>query len=257
MQFTRKRKRGQNKRIQRSWYSDEGYRILWRKQVHGVTVPARYSACIRSFVPNYSGVEGINCEIWDFVNRDRRLFKTLKAAEEACEKHYRLWSKACDASGIRALQDLFGKLPTSLPLWARKKMNRKALAVLMAPRNCKFVDEDDPCTTTPIGDEPSPRDLTETSVSSVMTNDGLADTATPVSSVAGVAKSTRKTRKTGQSNAKPAAAPAKARAKRASKRTAKPSASCKRKSTRTTASSKPARKPSKGSRTKKSKPSAN
>lgn len=264
MKFIRKRKRGQNKKVQRSWYSDEGYRIVWRKQVHGVTVPARYSACVRSFVPNYGGKKGENHEIWDFV--DRRLFKTMKTAEAACAKHHRLWTKACDASGVRGLQELFGRLPTSLPLWVQKKMNRKALAVLMAPRNCKFVDEDEACDMTPAGCEPNPSDPIATSTITASPSIGIADISTPVSpATAEVKSTTRKTRRARSkatvteepSPAKPATARAKVRAKRASKRTAKSSASGKRKSKSTSASSKPARKPSKGSRTKKSKPSAN
>ena len=128
MEFVRKKKRGQNQKVRRTWFSEEGYRIIWRKEVYGVRVPARFQACVRVLVP-YS--DGQLRPMWDFVNRNRRLMKTLKAAEEECEKHKRLWTKACEATGIRALKELFGgKLPLGLPLWARKKMDRRLYAIL-------------------------------------------------------------------------------------------------------------------------------
>ena len=105
MEFVRKKKRGQSQKVRRTWFSDEGYRIVWRKEVYGVCVPARFQACVRTLVP-YS--DGELRPMWDFVNHKRRLIKTLKAAEEECEKHKRLWTKACEATGIRALKELFG-----------------------------------------------------------------------------------------------------------------------------------------------------
>lgn len=128
MEFVRKKKRGQNHKVRRTWFSEEGYRIVWRKAVYGVRVPARFQACVRTLVP-YSG--GELRPMWDFVNRNRRLIKTLKAAEEECEKHKRLWMKACEATGIRALKELFGgRLPLGLPLWARKRLDRRLYAIL-------------------------------------------------------------------------------------------------------------------------------
>ncbi len=78
MRFTRKRKRGARAKTQKHWFSDEGYRIIWRKEVYGVRVPARFQACVRVLVP-YS--DGQLRPMWDFVNRNRRLIKTLKAAQ--------------------------------------------------------------------------------------------------------------------------------------------------------------------------------
>jgi len=143
MEFVRKKKRGQNKRVRRSWYSEEGYRIVWCKEVHGVAVTPRYQACVRTVIPNYSGEDGRNHEMWEFVDHSRRLHKTMKAAEEACKRHHRVWSKACEATGVRALIGIFGRLPLGIPLWAKKKMNHKALAVLTAPRSGKFAAEEE------------------------------------------------------------------------------------------------------------------
>ena len=82
MEFVRKKKRGQNHKVRRTWFSEEGYRIVWRKQVYGVRVPARFQACIRTQVP-YS--DGELRQMWDFVS-NRRLIKTLKAAERRCSR---------------------------------------------------------------------------------------------------------------------------------------------------------------------------
>ena len=51
MQFVRKKKQGQNQKVRRTWFSEEGYRITWRKEVHGIPVPARFQACVRILIP--------------------------------------------------------------------------------------------------------------------------------------------------------------------------------------------------------------
>ncbi len=55
MEFVRKKKRGQNQTVRRTWFSEEGYRIIWRKEVYGVHVPARSQACVRTLVPYSDG----------------------------------------------------------------------------------------------------------------------------------------------------------------------------------------------------------
>ena len=80
MEFVRRRKRGQDKKVRRTWFSEEGYRIIWRKEVHGVCVPARFQACVRTLIP-YS--DGELRQMWDFVNHKRRLIKTLTAARKS------------------------------------------------------------------------------------------------------------------------------------------------------------------------------
>jgi len=141
MKFVRKKKRGQNQKVRRTWFSEEGYRIVWRKEVYGVRVPARFQATVRVLVP-YS--DGQLRQMWDFVNRNRRLTKTLKAAEEECEKHNRLWTRVCEATGIRALKELFGgKLPLGLPVWARKKLDRRLYAILIDNRPMKHRNDEE------------------------------------------------------------------------------------------------------------------
>jgi hypothetical protein len=145
MRFKRKRLRGQNQKVRRTWLSAEGYRIVWRKEVCGVRVPARFQATVRTIIPNYSGVEGEEFEMWDFTDAAHRLFKARGKAEESCERHHRLWSKACDATGIRQLTEIFGRLPKGYPAWVRKKLNRKMYELLTRPYLAKHQDENETC----------------------------------------------------------------------------------------------------------------
>jgi hypothetical protein len=155
MEFVRKRERGQSQKIRRTWFSEEGYRITWRREVCGVRVPAHFQACVRVLVP-YS--DGQLQPMWDFVNRNRRLIKTLKAAKEECEKHKRLWMKACEATGVRTLKELFGgRLPFGLPLWARKGLDCRLYATLTDDRSAtNREEEDEPCpeSVSPASDAP-------------------------------------------------------------------------------------------------------
>ena len=144
MEFVRKRKRGQNRKVRRTWFAEEGYRIVWRKEAGGVAVPARFQASVRVVMPRYFGADK-PVAMWDFVNRNHRLYKTLKAAQEDCEKHQRLWLQACEATGIRQLQNLFGRLPIAVPVWALKKINRIAYALLMESRPLQREEEEDEC----------------------------------------------------------------------------------------------------------------
>lgn len=247
MQFVRKKKRGVNQKVARLWYSEEGYRILWRREVAGVGVPARFQACVRCVLPNYGGVEGNAVLTWDFLSRPK-LYKTLKAAEDDCEKHRQRWEKACRATGVRGLLEIFeGRLPVAIPVWVKKAMDRRALAVLMALRTRKYMDEDE-C-------EPNPSDLTETSASSSGITEPAKESCTPASTVEVKAPEPPSSPGESSESVAPAAAPAKAPKKRASKDTAKSSKRTVRKSVNTKRSPNSTSKPSAGSRAKKSKPS--
>ena len=263
MEFVRKRKRGQDKKVRRTWFSEEGYRIVWRKEVHGVCVPARFQACVRTLIP-YSG--GELRQMWDFVNHKRRLIKTLAAAQEECEKHHRLWTKACEAGGIRALRELFGgKLPSGLPVWSRKKMDRRLYAILTdnRPLNCRDdEEEDEPCTENQASDAPGPRQSYKTFGLFCLAHGSdignrypclacrgqgrIDDPADPPCPVEGYRKSAD------ASTVPPAEAAGRARKKPAAKRTAKSSKRTARRKTGTTGSSASAAKRSKGSRKRKS-----
>ena len=164
MNFVRRKKRGQNQKVRRTWLSDEGYRIVWRKEVCGVRVPARFQACVCTLIPCGDNLR----PMWDFVSRGRRLMKTLRAAEDECEKHKRLWTKACETTSVRALKELFGgKLPLGFPLWTKNKMDRRLYAILTDNRPTKYRndEEDEPCTesSSPTSDAPGPGGPFETS----------------------------------------------------------------------------------------------
>jgi len=263
MKFVRKKKRGQNRKVQRSWFSEEGYRIVWRKEVCGVRVPARFQACVRVLVP-YS--DGQLRPMWDFVNHKRRLIKTFKAAEEECEKHKRLWTKACEAGGIRGLKELFGRLPSGLPLWARKKMDRRLYAILTDNRPGKYRtedEEDESCTESlsPASDAPGPGGPIKTSDSSASPTEAIPESPTPASPAEVKAKSTtprtRRARSKATSIDEPSAAPSaegagRARKKPAAKRTKKPSKRTAKRRPSTTGSSARAAKRSRSSRKTKS-----
>ena len=245
MEFVRKKKRGQNQKVRRTWFSDEGYRIIWRKEVYGVRVPARFQACVRTLIP-YS--DGTLRPMWDFVSQ-RRLFKTFGTASAACEVHHRLWTKATEATGIRALKELFGgKLPLGLPLWVRKRLDRRLYGILIDNRPSKVRtedEEDESCTASspPSSDVPGPGSPIRTSDSSVSPTEAVLETRTPASPAKDKEPSmtprTHRVRSKATSTdepsvAPPAEAPVKGRKKPAAKRTRKSSKSTgKRKRTTT------------------------
>jgi hypothetical protein len=246
MEFTRKKKRGQHSKVRRTFLSEDGYRIVWRKEVCGVRVPPRFQACVRSILPN-------GWEVWDFVNRARPVIKTMKAAQEECAKHKRLWLRACEATGVRELRELFGgKIPSGMPLWATKKANRKVYALVMDSRPAKYR-EDDECESPPARPETSETPPTRTAGSAEPISD-------PVSNVTGEdgTTSTRRTRleDTGTaelSPAEPAAAAEKEPERPSPGRTARRLPSSAKRKMSTGGASSSAKKRSKSSAKKKSK----
>jgi len=267
MNFTRKKKRGVNKAVCKFWFSDEGYRITWRRETFGVAIEPRYMAAVKTLVPNY-GCETDRVDefvMFDKVDPGRpRLYKSLKAAQEACEAHLQLWTQACEAAGIRALIELFGKVPGVIPVWARKgKLNRHVLAILMAPqtRNRKFEEDECPESTSADACESSPDAPTEVSDTSVSISEAASKNPTPASPVTDTDGSmtlkTRRVRSKATSietdSPAPIAEEAKAPRKRVSKPTKDKSPSTKPKERRTKPSPAVEKKPSPNSRKKKSK----
>jgi hypothetical protein len=129
VEFKRKKKRGINQKTCRLWFSAEGYRITWRKEVFGVAVPPVFQACVRTIVPGC--FEGDSSEMWDFVNRNKRLYKSMKVAVAACEQHQQQWSQAIECTSTRAVQELFGRKPTSVPKWVLTKLNQRVSAIFL------------------------------------------------------------------------------------------------------------------------------
>lgn len=129
MEFNRKKKRGINQKTCRLWFSAEGYRITWRKEAFGATVQPGFQACVRTIVPGC--FKSGSTEMWDFVNRDRRLHRTMKATVADCEQHQQLWNQAIECTSIRAIQELFGHRPTGIPKWVVTKLDRRVSVILL------------------------------------------------------------------------------------------------------------------------------
>ena len=141
--------------------------------------------------------------------------------------------KRIEAAGIRALRELFGgKLPSGLPLWTRKNIDRRLYAILMDNRPLKYREKDDESCSSP-GDVTGtlPISASPADVPLAIPTLALTATETAVPPVRAAAKGPEK--------------PAGKRTRKSSKRTGK------RKRT-TTGSSAAARKHSSGSRKSKS-----
>lgn len=140
MDFIRKKKRGMNQKTQRLWLHPDGYRITWRKEAFGVPVLARYHACVKILMPG--AFENGYKEMWDFVE-SKRTYGNMKTAVADCEKHARLWARAAQCPGIRAIQELFGYIPCGIPKWAISKLNGRVLKILLDTKPYRVVDIDD------------------------------------------------------------------------------------------------------------------
>jgi len=222
MEFVRKKKRGQNQKVRRTWFSQEGYRIVWRSEVYGVRVPARFQACVRTIISNYGGVESESFEMWDFTDPARRLFKTRGKDEESCERHHRLWSKACEATGVRQMTEIFGRLPNGYPTWVRKKLKRNVYELLTRPRTANRQDEDETCSSPP--DQPEACDSTPTCSAGPPSATGPASPAADKAGTTTLQTGHVRSKATDSSDNSPtdaAKALEKGRKRRSSKRTAK------------------------------------
>jgi hypothetical protein len=196
---------------------------------------------VKTLVP-YNG--GELHEIWDFVDLHHRLYKTFKAATEACEKHQQLWQQVCEATGIRTLKEIFGKLPIGLPLWVRSKVSRQVYAVLTDNQPTKHRDE--------LWTDQD--DSTETSTASALTTGPVPSTTTPASPAEVRAKSKVSSGPIHASPVPNAEAPAKEPKKRAAKCTEKSSKRTGKRKATTTGSSAKGAKRSRNSRKTKSAP---
>jgi len=88
MQFKRRRIRGKTQKTYKEWRSDCGhYRICWRNEIPGLG-SARYYATVRCRRPDET-------EFWDFA-ADRRPYRTLNAAKQACRQNQQTWQQFID-----------------------------------------------------------------------------------------------------------------------------------------------------------------
>jgi len=88
MQFRRKRVRGTTPKAYKEWRSGCGhYRVCWRNEIPDLG-SARYYATVRC-------CRGNGHEFWDFA-ADRRPYRTLNAAKQACQNNQRAWQQFID-----------------------------------------------------------------------------------------------------------------------------------------------------------------
>lgn len=127
-------------KVVKDWISSkpQRYHIRWRKQVFGVNVLPGYQATFLCYIPgNGSG----KVEIWGFV--DRPLYRTLKKAQDACNKHHQKWEKALLCTSMRGIKGIFGNKPYELPRWIYGHMNRQLMEALMDTSAMKYCDDDE------------------------------------------------------------------------------------------------------------------
>ena len=127
-------------KVVKDWISTkpQRYHIRWRKQVFGVQVLPGYQATFLCYIPgNGSG----KVEIWTFV--DRPLYRTLKKAQDACNKQYLQWEKALLCTSMRGIKGIFGKKPHEMPRWIYGHINRQLMEALMDTSAMKYSDDDE------------------------------------------------------------------------------------------------------------------
>jgi hypothetical protein len=237
MRFTRKRIKGQKAKTKKTRLDESGdYRITWTNTMCGVKVDTPYfHACVRACRPDGS-------EYWGFAGR-RGPYKTLKAAQKACETNQKLWNQFCRIKGrtkvtqVRRLRanNFIGTgkaavpIMSDMPAWVFEQADQRLIDIWYPKGKLK---EDDEC------DCESPSDPTETSKSSdspdLPEDTNSSETAGPVSPVevlesAGTPPPTAR-QPNSKTPAKRAAGRGKAPAKRSSKRTVKKSRGGKSKS---------------------------
>jgi len=130
-------------KLRKDWISVKParYRITFRRQVFGVSVPAAYQATCLCYVPG--NWEGGKTQSWTFVDNKRKLFKTYRKAVEACERHARTWEKALLCPSMRAIKQLFGgHKPPEVPIWLFGKMHPSILRVIMDNTPVRFTDDE-------------------------------------------------------------------------------------------------------------------
>lgn len=116
MNFKLRATKGTSRRTFKRWLDEtKCYRITWLRECFKVATPPHYFAMVRITLPD-------DHEMWDFVGR-RGTYKTFKKAVEAANNHRNRWLQAQEATGIRELEKIFGKLPFGIPNNIRLKRN--------------------------------------------------------------------------------------------------------------------------------------
>jgi hypothetical protein len=111
---------GTKRKTYKRWMDESKlYRIVWCREIFGVVVPPHFHACVRITLP-------LGREMWDFCGR-RGSYKTFKMAVEAANKHQDQWLKASQATGIRQIEEIFGRVPFGIPVGVKLNRNIREL----------------------------------------------------------------------------------------------------------------------------------
>jgi hypothetical protein len=120
MKLKLKTNTGQSRKKYKEWWDEtKQYRITWCKERFGIIVPPHFHACVKIMLP-------CGRKMIDFVGK-RGSYKTFKLAIAAAEKHQEQWLKASEATGIRQIEEIFGKVPLGIPIGAKLKRNIREL----------------------------------------------------------------------------------------------------------------------------------
>jgi len=237
MNFKRKQRiKGRTAKTYKEWYSDcKQYRISWRSEVFDVAVSPGYHACVRSG------------EGWGFAAK-RGLYRTLKAAQKACETNWKLWNAFLAIEGrgkVTKVRNLKARAMlgrgnqaysgmADLPVWVAKRASPRLLDVLQGGK-CESPDDPTPIWKNTDNDSGTGNVLINPSLP-----DGLVSNAEGRDSVSSPGQAPTSGTQTSKSKTpvKGAKGPAKARKKKSPKRTTKKSKRGKKKSKRSTKKSK-------------------
>jgi len=162
MIFARKKKRGQVQKHHKTWLSDDGqYKVDWRNRAHAVKVRSGFHATVLcTQTPHVSHKQ------WEFAGR-RGLYKTLEAAQQACEQHQKHWLEAIEASlgertgraaKLRAIEArsrlrttrtkgktqiaVYQRTMCAVPGWVRKQANKVLIEHFWAPTRKRATEDD-------------------------------------------------------------------------------------------------------------------
>ena len=122
MKFKLRTNTGQSRKKYKEWWDgSRTYRITWCKEIFGVVVPPHFHTCVKIILP-------YGRKMMDFVGK-RGSYKTFKLAIAAADKHQEQWLKASEATGIRQIEEIFGKVPLGIPIGAKLKRNIRELII--------------------------------------------------------------------------------------------------------------------------------
>jgi len=121
MNFKRRQKTGRSAKVYKEWYDEtKQYRITWRSEVAGVATTPAYHACVLCQRPD-------GREYWDFAEC-RRPYRTLNAAQKACEANQKLWLRFLETGQVPPGGHPSWVIKQAGPLWKSPSVRTKTSA---------------------------------------------------------------------------------------------------------------------------------